>query len=107
MERQAICDQFQTDDKIKVALLSLTAASTGLTLSRANSVIFAELYWNPGVLVQAEDRAHRIGQRDSVFVHYLIGRGTLDDKIWSDCRLIQALDTEEAGNIGVHRNNEE
>lgn len=54
----------------------------GLTLTAATTVCFAELYWNPGSLVQAEDRAHRIGQRDSVNVHYLLCKHTLDDRLW-------------------------
>ncbi|EPZ31538.1 P-loop containing nucleoside triphosphate hydrolase domain-containing protein [Rozella allomycis CSF55] len=69
-------------EDIKVALLSITAASVGLTLTSATTVVFAELYWNPGVLVQAEDRARRIGQKDSVNVHYLLAKGTLDDIFW-------------------------
>lgn len=65
-----------------MALLSITAASTGLTLTAAQTVVFAELFWNPGVLLQAEDRAHRIGQKDCVTVHYLLARETLDSSIW-------------------------
>ncbi|XP_078655878.1 SWI/SNF-related matrix-associated actin-dependent regulator of chromatin subfamily A-like protein 1 [Branchiostoma floridae x Branchiostoma belcheri] len=80
--RQQLCDRYQLKDSCKVALLSITAASTGLTLTAASLVVFAELFWNPGVLVQAEDRAHRIGQQDCVNVHYLVARGTADDYIW-------------------------
>ncbi|XP_078573383.1 SWI/SNF-related matrix-associated actin-dependent regulator of chromatin subfamily A-like protein 1 [Branchiostoma floridae x Branchiostoma japonicum] len=80
--RQQLCDRYQTQDSCQVALLSITAASTGLTLTAASLVVFAELFWNPGVLVQAEDRAHRIGQQDCVNVHYLVARGTADDYIW-------------------------
>ncbi|XKL60873.1 hypothetical protein PGB90_007930 [Kerria lacca] len=77
-----VCDQFQYEEKFKVAVLSITAASTGLTLTAANLVIFAELFWNPGILTQAEDRVHRIGQENSVLVQYLIATGTADDYLW-------------------------
>ena len=48
-ERKSVCDQFQYEDRFRVAVLSITAASTGITLTAANIVIFAELFWNPGV----------------------------------------------------------
>lgn len=48
-ERKSVCDQYQSDDKFRVAVLSICAANSGLTLTAANLVIFAELYWNPGV----------------------------------------------------------
>ncbi|XP_065417482.1 SWI/SNF-related matrix-associated actin-dependent regulator of chromatin subfamily A-like protein 1 isoform X3 [Chrysemys picta bellii] len=81
-ERQSLCQKFQFSEKHSVAVLSLTAANTGLTLSSADLVVFAELFWNPGVLIQAEDRAHRIGQTSSVNVHYLVAKGTADDYLW-------------------------
>lgn len=49
MERQELCSKFQSDDSIRLALLGITAASVGLTLTSANVVVFAELFWNPGV----------------------------------------------------------
>ncbi|NXS56652.1 SMAL1 protein, partial [Brachypteracias leptosomus] len=81
-ERQALCQKFQFSEKQVVAVLSLTAANMGLTLSAADLVVFAELFWNPGVLIQAEDRAHRIGQTSSVNIHYLVAKGTADDYLW-------------------------
>ncbi|NXP82879.1 SMAL1 protein, partial [Ramphastos sulfuratus] len=81
-ERQSLCQKFQYSEKQIVAVLSLTAANMGLTLSAADLVVFAELFWNPGILIQAEDRAHRIGQTSSVNVHYLVAKGTADDYLW-------------------------
>ncbi|RLW04948.1 hypothetical protein DV515_00005593 [Chloebia gouldiae] len=81
-ERQSLCQKFQLAEKHAVAVLSLTAANMGLTLCAADLVVFAELFWNPGILIQAEDRAHRIGQTSSVNVHYLVAKGTADDYLW-------------------------
>ena len=67
-QRKRECDRFQGEDAIRAAVLSITAANAGLTLTAASLVVFTELFWNPGVLTQAEDRAHRIGQQDSVQV---------------------------------------
>ncbi|XP_074169046.1 SWI/SNF-related matrix-associated actin-dependent regulator of chromatin subfamily A-like protein 1 isoform X2 [Rhinolophus sinicus] len=81
-DRESLCQQFQLFERHAVAVLSITAANMGLTFSSANLVVFAELFWNPGVLMQAEDRVHRIGQLSSVGIHYLVARGTADDYIW-------------------------
>lgn len=80
--RQNLCDQFQQDKACLVAALSITAANTGLTLTEANAVVFAELFWNPGALVQAEDRVYRIGQKNAVNIHYLVAKKTADDYLW-------------------------
>lgn len=81
-ERQSLCDHFQSCPTRCVAVLSITAANMGLTLSSADLVVIAELFWNPGTLFQAEDRVHRIGQTNCVNIHYLVARGTADDYIW-------------------------
>uniref|UniRef100_A0A674AFX3 SWI/SNF-related matrix-associated actin-dependent regulator of chromatin subfamily A-like protein 1 n=1 Tax=Salmo trutta TaxID=8032 RepID=A0A674AFX3_SALTR len=81
-DRQQLCDRFQFTDKSCVAVLSITAANMGITLHSAALVVFAELFWNPGIMIQAEDRVHRIGQTSNVDIHYLVAKGTADDYLW-------------------------
>ncbi|XP_042433274.1 SWI/SNF-related matrix-associated actin-dependent regulator of chromatin subfamily A-like protein 1 isoform X6 [Zingiber officinale] len=80
--RQAFVADFQEKDGIKAAVLSIRAGGVGLTLTAASTVIFAELSWTPGDIIQAEDRAHRIGQVSSVNIYYLLANDTVDDIIW-------------------------
>ncbi|XP_031566922.1 DNA annealing helicase and endonuclease ZRANB3-like [Actinia tenebrosa] len=84
--RGTLVTQFQNDPLIRVAVLAIEAASFGLTLTAADHVVFAELHYTPGVMMQAEDRAHRIGQVNAVNVHYLVGKGTLDEVLWGMLR---------------------
>ncbi|OVA07454.1 SNF2-related [Macleaya cordata] len=60
--RHALVTDFQEKDDIKAAVLSIKAGGVSLTLTAASTVIFAELSWTPGDIIQAEDHAHRIGQ---------------------------------------------
>ena len=77
--RQDLVNKFQTDEDCLVAILSITACATGLTLTKASTVVFAELHFTPSIMIQAEDRAHRIGQdAGCVNIHYLFGDDTLD-----------------------------
>ncbi|XP_041637359.1 DNA annealing helicase and endonuclease ZRANB3 [Cheilinus undulatus] len=82
-ERIQLVHKFQSNPETRVAILSIQAAGQGLTFTAASHVVFAELYWNPGHIKQAEDRAHRIGQTSSVNVHYLIAKGTFDTVMWA------------------------
>ncbi len=78
--------KFQTKPQIRLGLLSMTAAGVGLTLTAATTVIFAELHWTPGVLAQAEDRTHRIGQVNSVNVIYCVCKErdlSVDLSLWA------------------------
>ncbi|MGN0852070.1 MAG: DEAD/DEAH box helicase [Kiritimatiellia bacterium] len=62
-------------------VLSLKAGGFGLNLTRATHVVHFDRWWNPAVENQATDRAHRIGQTRTVFVHLLLCAGTLEDHI--------------------------
>lgn len=78
-QRESAVNDFQNDCNIRVGILSLNVASTGVTLTAADVVLFAELCWTPATLAQAEDRAHRLGRVGEVRVEYIIAPGTIDD----------------------------
>jgi SWI/SNF-related matrix-associated actin-dependent regulator of chromatin subfamily A-like protein 1 len=80
-KRHQYVKDFQ-EGKYQVAVLSMLAAGTGITLTAASHVIFAELYWVPGVLMQSEDRVHRIGQENPCHIQYVICKDTLDAYIY-------------------------
>jgi SNF2 family DNA or RNA helicase len=73
-------DRFQSGEA-DVFLISLKAGGTGLTLTGADAVIHYDPWWNPAVENQATDRAYRIGQDKPVFVHKLICKGTVEERI--------------------------
>ena len=77
--RQALVDRFQRDDDVRVFLANIIAGGTGITLTAASQVVFNDLDWVPANHWQAEDRAYRIGQTQTVNVTYVVGEGTIDD----------------------------
>lgn len=79
--RQAVIDDFQENENIKIFLLSLKAGGVGINLTAADYVIHFDPWWNPAVENQATDRAHRIGQQNPVFVYRMITRDTIEEKI--------------------------
>jgi SWI/SNF-related matrix-associated actin-dependent regulator 1 of chromatin subfamily A len=79
--RQGICDRFQTEPGCGPFFGSIRACGEGLNLTAAKLVIFAEEDWVPGKVSQAEDRAHRIGQKDNVLVKHYVVPGTIDAKM--------------------------
>lgn len=93
--RQQLVRKFQTCARTRIGLLSMTAAGVGLTLTAASTVLFAELHWTPGVLAQAEDRVHRIGQNhSSVQIIYMICKDkktSIDPILWN--MLAKKIDT--------------
>ena len=76
--KQQSVDRFQRDPKCKLFVGSITAAGVGITLTAASYVLFAELDWRPAMVAQAEDRLHRIGQKESVLVQHVVFDGSLD-----------------------------
>jgi SNF2 family DNA or RNA helicase len=79
-DRRKPVDDFQAG-RAKLFLISLKAGGVGLNLTAADTVIHYDPWWNPAVENQATDRAHRIGQTKSVFVHRLITENTIEEKM--------------------------
>jgi SNF2 family DNA or RNA helicase len=79
-KRDALIEQF-TSGQVPLFLISLKAGGTGLNLPQADTVIHYDPWWNPAVENQATDRAHRIGQTQSVWVVKLVAQGTIEERI--------------------------
>jgi SNF2 family DNA or RNA helicase len=79
--RSGIIDQFQNDPAAQILLISLRAGGLGLNLTAASRVIHYYLWYNPAVENQATDRAFRIGQKRTVFVHRFITKNSFEEKI--------------------------
>lgn len=81
-ERQQAVDRFQNDSSIRVFLTSIRIGGTGLTLTAANTTVFAQLDWNASKHRQAEARVHRIGQEAGhIDAIYFIARNTVEERI--------------------------
>ncbi|MBN2163604.1 MAG: hypothetical protein JXR25_14790 [Pontiellaceae bacterium] len=80
-DRQDVVRRFNKDHSISVFLMSLKAGGTGLNLTGADMVIHFDPWWNPAVEDQATDRAHRIGQKRTVYSVKLITKGTVEEKV--------------------------
>jgi SWI/SNF-related matrix-associated actin-dependent regulator of chromatin subfamily A-like protein 1 len=81
-QKQMSVDRFQEDDSCMVFVGQIKAAGVGLTLTKAEIVIMNSLDWVPGNHEQAEDRAYRIGQKETVNIYYMLIDDTIDTLVW-------------------------
>jgi SNF2 family DNA or RNA helicase len=79
--RMELVEQFQNEDREKVFLISLKAGGVGLNLTAAEYVFMLDPWWNPAIEAQAVDRAHRIGQTNTVLSYKFITKNTVEEKI--------------------------
>jgi hypothetical protein len=102
--RTSLVKQFQEGD-VPVFLISLKAGGTGLNLTAADTVIHFDPWWNPAAENQATDRAHRIGQTKPVFVHKLVCRGSIEERMLElqkhKSGLVEALLSEETSKLRI------
>ncbi len=103
-DRATLVKKFQ-EGEVPVFLISLKAGGTGLNLTAADTVIHYDPWWNPAAENQATDRAHRIGQTKPVFVHKLVCRGTIEDRILDlqkhKSALVEALLSDETSKLRI------
>jgi len=92
-QRQALMEQFNHSNKIFLFILSTRSGGFGINLTGADSVIFYDSDWNPAMDLQAQDRAHRIGQTREVHIYRLISEHTIEENILKKSRQKQHLDS--------------
>ena len=81
--KQRSVDAFQNDENTRLIILNYRSGGTGLTLTAASNVLFVEFPWTYSDCCQAEDRAHRNGQKNSVTCTYLLGSNTIDEYMYN------------------------
>ena len=97
-KKQDAVDRFQNDEKAKLIILNYKSGGVGLTLTAASNVLFCEFPWTAADCCQAEDRAHRNGQKNAVNCVYLLGQDTIDEYMYN---LIQTKKTISDGVTGT------
>ncbi|KAK5800168.1 hypothetical protein VI817_002380 [Penicillium citrinum] len=82
-ERAKVVDEFNSDPKQFVFLISTKAGGVGLNITSANKVVVVDPNWNPSYDLQAQDRAYRIGQQRDVEVFRLVSAGTIEEIVYA------------------------
>ena len=77
-QKQSAVDRFQQDERCRLIILNYKSGGTGLTLTASSRVAFIEFPWTYSDCEQAEDRAHRNGQKNNVNCYYFLGEDTID-----------------------------
>ncbi len=81
LDRAMLVEKFNTDDSIKIFLISLKAGGTGLNLTAADTVIHYDPWWNNAVMNQATDRCYRLGQTKVVHEIKIVAKDTIEERI--------------------------
>lgn len=83
-KKQKIVESFQAGD-LEVLFVNIAAGGVGITLTKSNHILFVEPCWSPAMMLQAEDRAHRIGQAaECVNIYHMVAENTVDEAVF-DC----------------------
>jgi SNF2 family DNA or RNA helicase len=90
-DRQKLIDRFNEDEDVKLMLISTKAGNMGINLQAANRVVIFDCSWNPTYDLQAIFRSFRVGQEKDVFIYRLVSAGTMEEKIYRNQVVKQAL----------------
>ena len=97
MQKQHAVDSFQNDPDCKLIILNYKSGGTGLTLTAASRVGFIEFPWTYSDCEQAEDRAHRNGQKNAVNCYYFLGDKTIDRYMYNVIQTKKGIANEVTG----------